>query len=186
MCKKILFTMLVILCVTLLLVEGGTAFSLQQFAKFLLLTLFVFIFRLLDDLATVESDKINFPNRVLCRCENLKNFWRLWSGPALLLLVPLYYISANKWLVMGQYLFLTSSLLVWYHFLQPRTKSIFIIKMIPLFKYPLIILLLANTSVSQNNFLVQVIIVSVLLLVFITYEVLEDPLLRPILSSRKS
>lgn len=146
--------------------ESRTWWALTE--ALLLLLVLLFPLRLLDDLSSIEEDRSRAPERLLCRTHELR-FFRgvLFAGflAAFCLLVVFFGLLNG----MG-YLLLFWGLHVWY-VIAPGIPNRLARGLVPLLKYPLLVLLVSSGPMRGQRTWVSLVLV---LAAFIIYEILHD------------
>lgn len=147
--------------------EGKTWWSFVGVA--LLFLLLLFPLRMLDDLSSIEEDRPKHPERLLCRTEDLRSFRN-----GLHILVPavscLLALFSGLWKGIG-YALLFCALRLWY-VLAPGVPSRLARGLLPLVKYPILILLVSSGPLRMERTWIPLALV---LAAFLLYEVLHDP-----------
>lgn len=139
------------------------------FVEVLLLFLaLLFPFRLLDDLYSIEEDRLKSPERLLCRLKDLRPFRILLYATAmadvLLLLFLFEYSIAEK------YIALFWAFHLWYALSRRiRLRSIQVV--FPLLKYPLLVWVLSRGAEIERLWVSQLFIFAA----FLIHEFLHDP-----------
>jgi len=138
--------------------------------------LLVLQFRLWDDIADLEFDRIHNPDRVLCRTVNLHRFY--YVGGALALINGVLIGVSHEGLArIGGFVTLCLAVLAWYRW-RPRDSGYLLLNAhVILLKYPAIVWLITPESVSDKWLNFFCCLVSVYL-VFSIYEILHDERLR--------
>ncbi len=129
----------------------------------------LFPFRLLEDLYSIEEDRRKDPGRVLCRTEELRAFRIVL---VLAVLAPLGLLSFFHSLWQGVlYASLFWALHVW-HVLASGIRSRWANGLLPLAKYPLLVLLvMSGPLLDWRSGAVMVLVFAA----FVCYELLHDP-----------
>ena len=162
---RIFLPVIVFLAVPSLLSAGGAS----RLAILLLLLLLVFQFRLWDDLGDVETDRIEFPERVLCRRRSVAPFYWLWLAVAMGVVALLW---GHRPLLVC-YLVTVTGFFLWYRFLAgyaPRVLRYHVVAV----KYPIFVYFAAGLSSESRGPLV-VATMALVYLTFVVYEPLHDP-----------
>lgn len=132
-------------------------------------------FRLWDDIADRERDRLKQPERVLCRTSDIKPF--LIAATILPLINGIllaWYQGHINWI--PAYLLLCASLLAWYR-LRPSSASPGLLNSaLVLLKYPFIAWLVSTAAEDPVMPLIFSCLFSVYL-IFIIFEILDDPAL---------
>ncbi|MEZ6134221.1 MAG: hypothetical protein R3C53_04830 [Pirellulaceae bacterium] len=133
--------------------------------------LIVMQLRLWDDLATVETDRRIYPERVLCAAQSLRGFWLLL---AMLLLINAMLVAIFKNTnALVVFLLLMAFLAGWYRILNCFSRYPMLGSVIVLAKYPSVVVMLSVqtwTGISKRMGLVA----AVTFLCFFVYEILHD------------
>lgn len=134
--------------------------------------LYIFQFRLWDDLTEVEEDCRREPERVLCRADSLTPFYWFSLVLAGMILVLLASRNGAPLNVFG-YLFICTLAGTWYRFQRARDWSNLVRAHIVLLKYPLFVVLIGIPFGGENlaNMIVAAVIVYETLAV---YEIIHD------------
>lgn len=150
----------------------GSGASLKNAATLTLVLMMVFQFRLLDDLADLEADRTNRPERVLSRAERLRPYHVL-SGLLMVLVLVMFHGDAA--LTIGYLALLTISLL-WYRAMRRGCSPILSYHVV-LLKYPAFVLLASgftSTPFDEELWLA----VGLVYVTFLCYEALHDTSIR--------
>ena len=161
---RIFLPVIVFLAVPSLLSAGAS-----RLAILLLLLLLVFQFRLWDDLGDVETDRIEFPERVLCRRRSVAPFYWLWLAVAMGVVVLLW---GHRPLLVC-YLVTVTAFFLWYRFLAPHAPPVLRYHVVAV-KYPIFVYFAAGLSSESRGPLV-VATMALVYLTFVVYEPLHDP-----------
>jgi hypothetical protein len=142
----------------------------RSFVKVLLLFLvLLFPLRLLDDLSSIEEDRQMAPERVLCRTEDLRYFRTALYG-AFFAAACLLLLFTGAWNGLA-YGLLFWGLHLWY-VLASGFRSRMARGLVPLIKYPLLILLVSSGPImSRRNWVLGFSVSAA----FVAYELLHDP-----------
>jgi hypothetical protein len=157
-----------VLIVTLLVSGESIVPPAAQMTQSVLLLVAIFVFRLWDDLADREHDRLRHPERVLVKCRNLTPFIVILLG-GLLLLAFLLRGDLRQLLV---YLGLVALLAVLYHSGLEKVLARSARSGLVLLKYPLFVYLLVTPS--RRAWLAGLGVYALLLV----YEWRDDPDLR--------
>jgi len=131
-------------------------------------------FRLWDDIADLGHDRIQHPDRLLCRTANIRHFYYV-AGSLALINAVLITFSFQGWDRIGGFLTLCLGLLAWYHW-RPRESGYFLLNgHVVLLKYPAVVWLitpeLEGGPGGRLNFVCCLLSVY---LIFAMYEILHD------------
>ncbi len=132
-------------------------------------------FRLWDDLADVDRDRVRTPNRTLCQATSLNNFW--------ILLVLLFILNGcllaackSQWAVLA-FLTLNVYYAVWYSVGSRIVENCWFASAVVLAKYPVFVYLLSDQPHGELRTNLHY-GMALSFLSFYAYEVLHDPSLR--------
>jgi len=129
-------------------------------------------FRLWDDLADVESDRLIHPGRVLCQTKNHQIFWVTFG---LLLIVNGILVAAFKsYTSLGAFLALNISFVIWYSKLRMLCSQNVVFHSIVLVRYPVFVFLLSGSHFGARAGLPLGYGMLVTFLCFCAYELLHD------------
>lgn len=129
-------------------------------------------FRLWDDLADVENDRLIHPGRVLCQTKNHQIFWVIFG---LLMIVNGVLVFAFKsYTSLGVFLFLNVSFVIWYSILRILSSNNVVFHSIVLVKYPVFVFLLSGSHFGARAGLPLGYGMLVTFLCFCAYELLHD------------
>jgi len=140
--------------------------------KIILVVGLVFQFRLWDDLSDLSEDRVNHPERILCRAESLRPY-QLY----LALLFSLNFIGTL--LIMEVvcpllvFLSLNVGFFVWYRFRNFYSMAPLVRSHMVLIKYPVFLILVNFGGFAENKFSFLVLMVLVLIC-FSIFEILHD------------
>lgn len=133
-------------------------------------------FRLWDDLADVESDRLTYPERVLCQTHSYRMFW---GTLGLLLIVNAVLIASFKSThSVGVFLVLNASCLIWYSLLRKLLSNRVVSHLIVLVKYPVFVFLLSGSQTDARVGLSLGYGMFVTFFCFCAYELQHDQRLR--------
>ena len=141
----------------------------------LLAFMLILQFRLWDDIADRERDRLKHPDRILCQVSDIKPFLVMASVFPLIngLLLAWYHDHIAR---IPAYLLLCALLLAWYR-LRPSSASPGLLNSaLVLLKYPFIAWLVSTTAEDPAMPLIFSCLISVYL-IFIIFEILDDPTL---------
>lgn len=134
-------------------------------------------FRLWDDLSDVDSDRREFPQRVLCQAKSLVGF-RMLLGLLLAANVTLLAYKSERSLI--AFLVLNFLFLVWYSVRgRMRFRSVFS-QTIVLLKYPAFVYLLSSNAVGHESMVNSSYAMGLTFLCFCIYELLHDSRVGPL------
>lgn len=162
---RIFLPVVVFLAVPSLLSAGEGS----RLAILLLLLGLVFQFRLWDDLGDVETDRTEFPERVLCRRRSVTPFYWLWLAVAMGVVVLLW---AHRPLLLA-YLVTVTAFFLWYLFLAGHAPGVLRYHVVAV-KYPIFVYIAAGLS-SESRGPLLVAPMALVYLTFVVYEPLHDP-----------
>ena len=166
---RLVLTVAFLLTTTAAFVSGAINF--QKLASDLMLAiLLVSQFRLWDDLQDVDSDRVEHPNRVLCRQTSLRQFQ---LAIAILFVINSTAVFASRAFNTAIGFVATNiAFFIWYHklrsFFRPSMNTIFVLS-----KYPAFLFVLANGSESRQTLSVAVTMIIVFAAACV-YEVLHN------------
>ena len=161
---RIFLPVIVFLAVPSLLSAGEAS----RLAILLLLLLLVFQFRLWDDLGDVETDRIEFPERVLSRRRSVAPFYWLWLAVAVGVVVLLW---GHRPLLVC-YLVTVTAFLLWYRWLSSHAPSVLRYHVVAV-KYPIFVYIAAGLSSESRGPLLAA-TMALVYLTFVVYEPLHD------------
>ena len=163
---------------TAALATGWPAAASTWMLNLVLAVLLITEFRLWDDLSDVDSDRVIFPERLLCQTKSLVGF-RIVLG--LLFAVNVILLAANKSeLSLITFLVLNFLVLAWYSVRgRIRFSSVFS-QTIVLLKYPVFVYLLSSNTGGRESMLTSSYAMSLTFLCFCIYELLHDSRIGPI------
>lgn len=133
-------------------------------------------FRLWDDLADVESDRVLHPSRVLCQAHSHQVFWRilgtLWIVNSVLIATFKSYTS------LGVFLVLNVAYVLWYSMPRKVSNDHVIVHSMVLVKYPVFVFLLNGSHTDTRLGLSHCYGMLATFLCFCAYELQHDERLR--------
>lgn len=133
-------------------------------------------FRLWDDLADVESDRLIHPERVLCQTKSHQIFWGILGLLLMVNTVLIAVFRSNDSL--GVFLILNVSFLIWYSNLRKVISNMVVSHSIVLAKYPVFVFLLSGSHSEARACLPLSYGMVVTFLCFFAYELQHDQRLR--------
>jgi len=161
---KIFLPVIIFLAVPSLLSAGEAS----RLSILLLLLGLVFQFRLWDDLGDVETDRIEFPERVLCRRRSVAPFYWLWLAVAMGVVALLW---GHRPLLVC-YIVTVTAFFLWYRFLAPHAPGVLRYHAVAV-KYPIFVFIAAGLS-SESRGPLLVATMALVYLTFVVYEPLHD------------
>lgn len=137
----------------------------------LVILFYLFTFRLWDDVASLEIDQTQHPERVLCKADNPKAIYYVIG--VLFLASSIFFLVQNNQLLSCIILFsLLSYYFIYYHVLKLQNKPQLIYSYLRLIKYPSLTALLASTQkVNVLNLNIAMLIVFLIMMI---YEIAHD------------
>jgi hypothetical protein len=170
---KIYFPLALFLCTAAL--AGGRRREAIDFAFSLALALsLLFQFRLWDDLSDRESDRLNYPERVLVRTTSVIFFRALVSVTLLCNFVLISLSAASGWQLKATvFALLNGVFFVWYQWRSELCRNPFGASHVLLVKYPIFIYLLSGESAATGNGRLALAMLLVYFC-FSVYELLHD------------
>jgi len=161
---RIFLPVVVFLAVPSLLSAGGAS----RLATLSLLLGLVFQFRLWDDLGDVETDRIEFPERVLCRRRSVAPFYGLW----LLVAVGVVVLLRGHRPLLVCYLVTVMAFFLWYRWLSSHAPPVLRYHVVAI-KYPIFVYIAAGLSSESRGPLLAA-TMALVYLTFVVYEPLHD------------
>lgn len=164
-----------VLTVAVLLALAGMAATTQFDAaifcwNLILAAVLMIQFRLWDDLMDVDTDRLQFPDRVLCRLESHRPFW---LGVLLLFAINCAAIGFFKsWTTAVVFVSLNIVFFVWYYLVRGYFSR-FLNVMFVLAKYPAFTFVIADAPALKNRIPVIISMVAVSVVACL-YEILHN------------
>ena len=141
-------------------------------------------FRLWDDIADRERDRISHPGRVMCQARDIKPFLVVALSLSVLSgLLLAWYHGQN--IRSATYLLLCATLFAWYILRPAPTAPGLLNSMLVLLKYPVIAWLISTPAADPDAPLLFSCLFTVYL-IFIIFEILDDHILRQLPGSISS
>jgi hypothetical protein len=168
--------LMVLLC-TAALATGWPATASTWMLNAVLAVLLIVEFRLWDDLSDVDSDRVLFPDRLLCQAKSLVGF-RIVVGLLFAVIVILLAANRSK-LCLTTFLVLNSLVLAWYSVRGRIRFSSAFSQTIVLLKYPVFVYLLSSNAGGRESMLTSSYAMGLTFLCFCIYELLHDSRIGP-------
>lgn len=166
---KLVLTVAVLLSLAATAVSEVTAPA-DFFGNVMLAVLLVSQFRLWDDLNDIEADRIEHPNRVLCRLASLRPFQ---VTVAMLLAVNSFAIFVSRAFITGAvFVALNIAFYCWYHKLRtlcrPSVNSFFVLT-----KYPVFAFVITDGAIISHRMSVSLMMITIFVAACV-YEILHN------------
>lgn len=141
-----------------------------------LATCMVVQFRLWDDLADVENDRVHHPSRVLCQTQSHQVFWGLVGTLCIVnaVLIALF----KSYAAVAAFFVLNVAYVLWYSLPRKMSSDHIIVHAMVLMKYPVFVFLLSGSPAKGHLSLSLCYGMLVTFLCFCAYELQHDERLR--------